>query len=231
MRKLLILSLYCIGCTDIKSSALNTNGIHAEISAIAVDGKTLIDVTLKAGDANSITYVELDAGDELQATDGSQTYTLDHSYFASLHSYDTEFNQTEPGTEFTVSLLRELEDNAPSSLAKMTEDVTLIVENDVHDRQNPLTISWEAVEPDDETLYLDVSGPCIFSIEREVPLLDSSYTIDGSDFETSNSESDEQSCEIDIIIERRKSGTLDPAYGSGTIYGGVRKQTSIRLNL
>jgi len=230
MKKIIAISILSVGCSDIKSSALNTSGIHAEISAMVENGTTSVDVILRAGDANSLTYVELDEGDKLEATDGTDTNGLDHSNFGSIHSYDALFNQTDPGTEFTISLLRELEDDAPTSVATLTQDLTIILENDVHSQQDPLTIAWEASEPGDETLYLNASGSCIFSIKEEVPLSDGSYTINSSDFESTNDETQQESCELDIVLERRLVGTLDPAYGSGKVYGGVRKRTSIRLD-
>ena len=230
MKKLFAISLCTIGCSDIKSSALNTSGIHAEISAMVEDGKTTVDVILRAGDATSLTYVELDEGDKLEATDGSETSVLGHSNFGSIHTYDAQFDPTDPGTEYTVSLFRELEDDAPVSIATLTQDLTISIENDVHSRQNPLTISWEAEEAGDETLYLHASGSCIFSIKDEVPLSDGSFTINSSDFESTNPETAEESCELDIVAERRLTGTLDPAYGSGKVYGGVRKRVSLRLD-
>jgi hypothetical protein len=230
MKPLLPLLLITIGCSDIKSSALNTSGIHAEISAMVEDGNTTVDVILRAGDAYSMTYVELDTGDKLDATDGVESSTLAHSSFGSIHTYDAIFSETATGTEFTIALLRELEDDAPISSATLTQDVTLVVENEVHSRQEPLTISWEATEPGDETLYLEASGSCVFSIKEEIPLSDGSYTINSSDFESTNDETAQESCELDIVIERRQTGTLDPAFGSGKVYGGVRKRTSIRLD-
>lgn len=230
MKQLLPLTLLTIGCSDIKSSALNTSGIHAEISALVEDGSTSVDVILRAGDAMSLTYIELDTGDKLEATDGTENSVLSHSSFGAIHTYDSSFSETAPGTEFTISLLRELEDDAPISVATLTQDVTLIVENDVHSRQDPMTISWEANEPGDETLYIEVRGSCIFAIKEEVSLSDGTYTINSSDFEATNSETAQESCEVDVIIERRQTGTLDPAYGSGKVYGGVRKRTSLRLD-
>ena len=230
MKKIIPIALFTIGCSDIKSSALNTSGIHAEISAMVEDGKTAVDVILLAGDANSLTYVELDAGDKLEATDGTDTHHLEHSNFGSVHSYDALFTQSDPGTEFTVSLFRELEDDAPLSVATLTQDLTLTVENDVHSRQEPLTFTWEAEEPEDDTLSVSASGSCIFSIKDEVALSDGSYTIDSSDFESTNADTQQESCALEIVVERRREGTIDPAYASGKIYGGVRKRASIRLD-
>jgi hypothetical protein len=232
MKRLFPLFIFATACSDIKSSALNTSGIHADISAMVEDNQTKVEVILRAGAENSTTYVELETGDSLEATDGTDTNILGHSSFGVFHSYNATFSTTDPDTEFTISLLRESETEAPLSIAELTEDFTLTTPADgaVHSRQEPLIISWEAENPDNETLYLEASGTCVFSITKELSLSDGSYTINSSDFDSINEEEAQESCQFDIKLERRKTGSLDPAFGSGSIFGGVRKTQTIRLD-
>ena len=232
MKRLFTILIFGTACSDIKSSALNTSGIHADISAMVEDSQTKIEVVRRAGGANSTTYVELEGGDTLEATDGTDTNILGHSSFGVYHSYTTTFSVTTPETEFTISLLRESETEAPISIAEITEDfsITAPAEGAVHSRQDSLLISWEAANPDNEVLYLEASGTCVFTITKELSLSDGSYTINNSDFDSINEEEAQESCELEIKLERRKTGTLDPAFGSGSIVGGVRKIQTIRLD-
>lgn len=227
-----VCTLLLCACSDIKSSALNTSGIHAEIVAMVDGANTQVEVVLKAGDANSSTYVELDAGDSLSATDGADTSDLGHSAFGVFHSYNTTFSTTAVDTEFTISLERELEDDAPLSVATLTEDFTVIapIDGETHSRQNPLTISWETTDANDEEMSINASGTCVFSIKDTVAISAGSYTINSTDFDATNSETAQESCTFDIVLERRRLGTLDPAFGSGSVFGGVRKRVSIRLD-
>ena len=231
-KKALIAGLILVGCSDIKSSALNTSGIHANITAIVHGDQSIVEVILKAGGENSNTYVELEEGDTLTATDGAETMSLGHTQVGVFHSYNASFSSVAADTEFTVSLSRELEESAPSSIATLTEDFTLISPTDdsIHSRQDPLTISWEIEDETNEELNIKISGSCIFDITDSVPLTDGSYTINSSDFYATNSQAEAESCQTDVILERRRIGTLDPAFGSGLIYGGIRKTISIRLD-
>jgi hypothetical protein len=232
MKRLFSVLICTTACSDIKSSALNTSGIHADISAMVEDNQTKVEVILRAGGENSSVYVELEGGDSLEATDGNDIKTLGHSSFGVFHSYTSTFLGTTPETEYTISLQRETETEAPISIAVLTEDFSITTPSagTVHSRQEPLPISWEAVSPDNETLFLEASGTCIFTITKELSLSDGSYTINNSDFNSINEEEAQESCEVVIKLERRKGGTLDPAYGSGTIFGGVRKTQTIRLD-
>lgn len=233
MKNILFASTFLLcACSDIKSSALNTSGMNAEIVAMAEGSFTQVEVVLKAGDANSTTYVELDVGDSLSATDGTETFELGHSSFGVFHSYNATFSATEEDTEFTISFEREIEDDAPSSFAYIAGDfdVTSPFEGDIHSRQNPLRISWETADDNDEEMNIKADGSCVYKIDETVRVSAGSYTINSSDFDSANSDAAQESCTFEIILERIRVGFLDPAFGSGSVLGGVRKRISIRLD-
>ena len=63
----------------------------------------------------------------------------------------------------------------------------------------------------------------------EVPFSDNSYLVSASDLENIGSDETIDNCELDIELQRQRKGTLDPAYGSGEIYGAVMLTQSILL--
>jgi len=222
-----------MACSDVKSSGVNTSGIYAEISAIVKPtNQTDVKVVMRVGDASSNTFIELDSGDSLEASDGISTEELGHSSFGSIHSYSESFDTTDADTEFTINLKRELETSAPSSVATLPADFsfTAPADNTTHSRQDPLTISWDASAESSDTMAIEANGSCVFSINAEVPFNVGSYTIDPDEFESIGAEDTAESCELEIDLQRQKAGTLDPAYGSGLIFGGVLKTQTIRLD-
>ena len=232
MNKYLPFFLLGAACSDVKSSSINTSGIYAEISATvdAVD-ETTVNVIFRVGDANSNTFVELDEGDSLEASDGATSEVLQHSSFASIHSYSKTFETTAAGTEFTIDFKRELETAAPASTAILPPGFSLLSPETgaSHSQQEDLVVTWEGEAGDADTMSIEVSGTCIFSIADEVPFEDNAYTIDSSGFEKIGSDETVDNCEVEIILQRKKNGTLDPAYGDGEIFGAVRQIQTIRL--
>ena len=223
-------ALLCLACSDVKSSAVNTNGIHADITALVVDDTTELQVIMRVGGANSSTYVELDAGDTLEVTDGTETKEFGHSSFGALHRYTTTFDRIDPGSEFLVSLKRELEESAPNSMATLSDDFTFESPGDdyIHSRTTNLTIVWSGQDAGDD-MHITVDGSCIIEMEATTSFLVGSYTFNSVDFESFEADEGE-SCEADITLERRLAGTLDPAFGSGSVFGGIRKVQTIRLD-
>ena len=88
----------------------------------------------------------------------------------------------------------------------------------------------EAANGTGETLFLEAIGNCIYTIRKELPFEDGGYTISNSDFNENNEQETQESCEIEIKLERRKAGIIDTEYSSGIVYGGVRKSITIRLD-
>ena len=221
-----------IACTDVKSSGINTNGMYAEISAVVQStNQTKVDVILRVGDANSNTFIELDAGDTIEASDGTTTEELNHSSFGSIHSYSQFFNSIDEGTAFTISLSRELETSAPSSIAILPAGFTLRQPELGFEisRDTDLDIQWEGSGEDTEMMMIEVTGTCIFSITKEVPFNDNAYTVPSTEFESIGSDETSEGCELQLVLQRKKEGTLDPAYGAGDIFGGVLQTQTIQF--
>ena len=227
-----ILPLLCLACSDVKSSGVNTSGIHADITGLVEDGKTKIEVVMRVGGENSLTYVELEGGDTLEASDGTNTQELSHSSFGASHKYTTNFDLIDPGSEFLVSFKRELEDSAPNSLITLSNlfTTTSPVSNDVVSRSSPFTISWTVEDDTEDEITITIESSCIMgSFEDTVNTQVGSYTINPSDWDVSEGEESE-SCSADVILTRLKAGSLDPAFGSGSVYGGFKNTVAIRLD-
>ena len=93
-----------------------------------------------------------------------------------------------------------------------------------------VAIQWEGSGEDTEMMMIEVNGTCIFGITQEVPFNDNTHTLMASDFESIGSDETNQGCELDLVMQRQKEGTLDPAYGAGKIFGGVIQSQTIQYN-
>ena len=227
-----IFPLLLIACSDVKSSGVNTSGIHAEIMGLVEKDSTKIEVVMRVGGENSLTYVELDAGDSLEASDGSNTQELAHSSFGATHKYTATFDLIEPGSEFLVSFKRELEESAENSLVVLSGAMTITQpsEGDVASRSEPFTIEWTTEDDESDQLEIRVESSCLLgSFEAVIDVQVGSYTINPTDWDIDEEDLTE-SCPTDVILTRLKAGTLDPAFGSGSVYGGFREIIPIRLD-
>ena len=91
-----------------------------------------------------------------------------------------------------------------------------------------MIIEWDNTDNED-TMSIKITGTCIGNINGSVEMSLGTYTISSEEFET-DEEDEEISCPVDIILERRYSGTLANEFGSGEIFGGYRQVKSIELN-
>ena len=239
MKRVILITLMGIatGCTSVKSSAVNTDGMYAKISAIADGEKTEVEVVLTVGDAYSNTYVELDGLDSLEASDGATSEELRHFAFGTYHSYSADFDEMEAETEFTISFTRDSETSAPASVATLTDAFVISNPTDsVHSRSDDLHIpgGWTSADMYNFEMYIKLSGSCIYDISTTTENYQleggfAGYTISASEFDVAG-EDDSIECEVTLLLERRSKGTLDPAFGAGEIYGGYRQTMNLRLN-
>lgn len=211
MKRLLILSLALVGCTEeVESTDVRTTGIYPEFTVIATgNGSSRVEARLKVGGNNSNTYLDLRGGDTLEVTVGDETKTLDES---SGHKYIASFGVDEGGTEFIFSFLRDDDDDAPMSVVQLPEPFEMEVTSaEVQRTVDDVEFSW--TPEGDGDIGVNVDGTCLFfEVENTPDDGDHSVSPDKLD---GPGEDDGEECTGTVELTRTRRGTIDSAFTEG----------------
>lgn len=234
MTRILILSLPLTGllaCESVESSDLKTSGMYAQLTARADgSGSTRAEAVLKVGGSTSNTFVKLTAGDELMVSAGGAEQAMSEQNIGDVYSYTSDFDFDEEGTAFTFSLERAEDESAPESVATLPAplEITAPVADEVVSRsEDDLVITWSGSGEADD-LEVTVSGDCFVGYWKAVDD-GGTHTIDKGTIESFESQDDE-SCDAEVAVWRKQTGTLDPAYGEGQVLGVQVRAVTIRMD-
>lgn len=229
-----MLSISAIACSDIKSSAVTTEGMYVDY-VVVTEGAgtgTEANTTLRVGGATSTTFVDLEAGDQLVVSVNDESQVLSQSSLGVLHSYDAAFTSDAEGDEFLLSFDRADLDGAPQTTATLPAsfEITEPQAESVVSRSSDtgeLVIAWD--NQGDARMKIIVEGDCFVSYMatdqsdagiHSIPL---TYFKDNEYDATS-------ACEAIVSVERQQAGSVDPAFAGGTALGVQRRRVSIRLD-
>jgi hypothetical protein len=217
------------GCTVVESGDVETGAMRASIQANpARDGtRTNIAASLSLGVA---TFVDLDGEDRFVASAGELNTELSESNVAGVVTYAGSLATATPGTEITVSLLRSADKTpAPSSTVRLPVPVAIATPaaSASFSRANDDLVVTITSAASTDPVRLSWSGPCVEDGEVEVPAGQDEVTIAANTIlerpaAASNGEEDAappapQTCALQLKVSRSIEGTLDPAYGGGSI--------------
>lgn len=223
----ILLPVFAIGCEQVDSVDVRTDGIHADISLVTDgNGKTDLSATLRVGGSNSNTYLDLVDGDELTAFAGAEVKKLSRNRRAlgQIH-YEGQFDTDREDTQFRIAFTRVGHDSAetecrggdaPNSTATLpapfaiqspAETAAFSADND------DIEVSWSNSGQNDDMEYR-VSGSCIKDFGDDNLNDDGRFTIDHDDFKLVNDEATFD-CDVKIKITRSREGSIDSGYGEG----------------
>jgi hypothetical protein len=213
------------GCSeeDVDSSAIRTEGIYARFELVGDGNDTEVTADIRVG-GDGGTVIDLTGNDELVVTSGDERRTMS----GRDGDYSVTMSGSDDGQEFVIAFNRGPEDEgAPNSTAILPDGFTIggISSGEEVSRDDAVTVTWDPSGTDDDMRW-SLDGDCLFEEDGEMgdsgelDLTASIYDLHQDDEETT--------CEAKLIIERRRSGHLDPAYGEG---GGVMaiQRRSIRF--
>lgn len=198
-----------LGCRETTSSEfVRTGGIAAliDVTADAAD-HSKVRVELAVGGPNG-TLVDLDKGDKLIATAGTETKDLQS---VSNGVYEGTF-ATGKAVELTVNFDRVEDEDAPSSKGTLPPPFNLLepASTDKLSRAgDDLVITWDPVPNVQGTV--DVSGSCIFSVTKDVSGEAGSLTLAKGEIQNLDDKKPE-TCPLDVNISFKREGTIDPAF-------------------
>ena len=231
-RSFLFFPALAIACTDVKSSSIATDGIYMDYNVVSegVGTGTQANAVLRVGGVTSTTFVDLDGGDTLAASSGSEEHNLSQSSLGVLHSYDADFDVDAVGSEFVLRFDRESFDSAPSSIATLPEEfsITAPATESSFSRSADIDIevTWESTSSDPMTIQL--TGDCIGLYVATEPVDNGTHTISMAEIEEDQMD-DFSTCTAELVIERRKGGSLDSAFGGGTVFGAQKRTIQLKL--
>jgi hypothetical protein len=218
-----------VGCAQTPSNDLFTHGITAEITAQAAgDGTTTVGATFYVGNPIDLNFVQIDGSDQLSASFNGTKQTMAQTELGNIVSYSTTFDDDSEGDQFTVDLQRSEDVSAPDSIATLPTPFTLAQPPTMASRAADLTLTWTSADSPDPIAWT-ATGSCINQASGTVDDGNSSLTIAANTFIQAGSAAP-TSCTITMALDRQDAGTLDPAYGGGTIYGVWAQSVELTSN-
>lgn len=227
------IATFAAGCTeDVNSTDIKTSGMQAHFKALeskAGEGtKVTADLRVNGGDSSN-DYIDTKGEDTLSAEAGDETVTLD-KFEVGLGDgvmYEATLSEEAEDAQFTFSFNRGPDDDdAPNSFVTLPPAFELegLETNGEVSRSSSLNLTWEGSSSD--TVRYHVEGDCLFTtIEREAGKNVGSVTIPPGDMDATSSKETE-TCGAKLYVELVRKGTLDPAFGDGSVEGIRRRWIS-----
>lgn len=214
--------LLLAACTDLSSKDIRTNGIHANIR-VSADGTGASNVvsTLNVG-SNITDFVELEGGDAMTATVASSTQTLTEAKLLGAISYGTTFTGHDaPDTQYTVALNRtSADDSAPSSTCTVPQPFALTGPasgGNFSRATQDITVSYSG-SGQPEPMSWSASGDCFVTATGSLPSDIGGFVIPKDTLKAASADGGStQSCQGTVTVFRTRAGTLDKAYGGGSV--------------
>ncbi len=215
-------SLAAAGCTDLSSADLKTAGMSANFT-VQADGSGTTNVSGNLNvDNNGTDYVTLASGDTLVASVAGQTETMAQSNVAGVVTYSAAFSgQDGANAAYTVALQRKSDVSAPNSTCSLPDPFTIgsPATGASFSRAADINVNYGAGGSEDSVEYM-VQGSCIQGpIDAAVSGDPGTFTLGKGSITVAQGQSPQQSCQATLTITRTRTGTIDPAYGSG---GSIR---------
>lgn len=211
-----VLALSITACAEsVESDDVLTDGIYADLSAVATEDGMRVTATLLVGGAASNTYVRLTGDDALTASADGETRMLTAQGSGAIVHYATDLAANTEDTEVVFRFERTIDDGAPDSRCNVPAafSITAPSDGDVVSRAgDDLVITWTPSNQDD-TLRLEVDGDCIEDITVTLDDDTGSHTIPAGTIESLRDPP--EACQTEVRLSRERSGTLDPAFGEG----------------
>lgn len=221
-----------LACGRIDSSDIRTSGVQPVIEAVALgNGKVLVTTELRLGDMYSTNFLDLSEGDQLLIKSGDNEFEMTRNVSLLNQVYYTaELDGDDEDKAVEISFVRAADEDAPSSVFTLPASFTIKApEPDLAfvGSVDDLEITWDTSGKDDP-LHLLISGICIESHTEEIDD-DGSHVVPANTLSLQDDAT--AGCDIRITLQRRRWGTLDPAFDpGGTIRAVVERKVSISFS-
>ena len=239
----LSLLLVLSGCSKTESENVTSQGIRADIEVVSGGhGSSEVKVELRVGDGLFGTLLELSNSDRLLAHANGVTQQLgkDEDLFEIM--YKTTFNIDDEGTQFRVELQRDEGVSAPNSIVTLplSPNVTMPANDDTVALGSDLTVAWEPAFTQDSMSVRFIiecrgtNGSYYSSDDTHSAVDNGVFRINTSEISSIDPEvfDDMINCPLEIIVYRKRRGSLDPGYGEGgRIVAIQRRAVTVQLEV
>lgn len=215
-------ALGVVGCSaeDVDSDAIRTQGMFADMLALAPgDGTTLVRVELAVG-GESGTLVTLVGDDRLQASFAGATESLAH---AGRGRYERRMIGETAG-DVSVQLLRGPDDANAGGGASLPEPFVAVLETDASSaiaRDTSVELSWSPALPGG-VLRWQVKGDCLWT-ESGSTADAGRLSLAADTFRVLSTHSGEE-CEVEVQLDREGSGAADSVWVPSSRFRAIQRR-------
>jgi hypothetical protein len=209
LASLCLIGLAALGCSKETTSSANikTGGIAALIDVYADNDSTAtVHVELRVGGSSSNTYVTLAGKDELIATAGKKSKTLE---MVDSGVYEADF-AVEGGTDFQVTLERPDDVTASDNGGTLPDSFTLDEPaSDLSRKTDNLELTWAPADTGD-SMQVNIKGSCIFSYDHDMSDT-GSFVVDAGELDSTGGDKP-KTCDLTASVERASTGSADTLF-------------------
>ena len=215
-----LLTSFLVACTVTQSQDLETSGMAVSI-VVSADGTGGSNVSAKLStDANALNSIELDSGDLLVVTVGTQSEDMSKQDLLGDISYQASFNGLDAtGTSYDIALNRRSGFvSAPASIVTMPTqfNITAPSSSATFSRANDaITVTYDTTATGDPMTWSVSSGSCSSGPSGTVAGDSGSFTIAKNALIPSDAQQKNMTCDVTITLKRTRTGTVDSHYGYG----------------
>lgn len=215
------------GCQEVGSGAVMTSSMYADLSVLGMgDGTSRVRAALRIGSMQSATFVELQPGDTLTAVSGAKTQKLERTADPLGGFYYTgAFTGDLPGTPFTIAFTRQSDVSAPNSQTVLPSQVTHLMPlaGTAVSRSRNFQLSWDVIAgATGDTVDISLTGACIFGLSL-LGQPDTGQAVISANQIKADPVDPTATCDMQIIVARKRKGTVDPAFGAGGAFYGIQQ--------
>ena len=239
-----VIALTSTGCAKVDSEDIRTSGFYAEISIVATDDTTNVQVRMRTGRALDADRIILSPGDQLSATMSGNIIALFNSRDSS--AYRGSFNAANGSSEVKVALSRAEGIDAPNSTAVLPNrfEITAPDQGETFNAGGSITTVWSPAEPSNTmrvayNVNCRVTGadgtPTGANFSRAFTVVDSgTHTTTINEVLNAFGSQDELvsgvSCPFEVTLTRINEGSLDSAFTNGGSIEATRSK-SVLVNV
>ncbi len=208
--------LLLVGCESVSSEDVATDAMYASFEATGEGEGVHATAILKVGGASATTYVNLEGGDRLVVEAGGVEVEMTESFVSDLYIYDADLSSVEVDTELVFRLERDSGDDALDSRCSLPMGLSVSAPEPVETLSraiDDLEIAWSPSGQQDPVRAV-VSGDCIWD-ELVEPQGDPGAATVPAGTLVSLDEENPAACVARVEVQRRRAGTVDPAFGEG----------------
>jgi hypothetical protein len=224
-----LLATGAAGCAKTDSEDLLTSGMYAELQARTkgdASNTAAVSAVLYVDDPADLNFVQLDPGDQLVASQGSESEVMDQVELGNIVSHGATLMNGAAGTQITIALDRHVDQGAPSSTATLPDAFTLAGAPLSESRGHDVTITWTPSGTADQMSWQAV-GECIVAATGNITGDPGTFTLAANTLVQESGQNAPTTCTVTLTVSRTRKGSLDPHYGKGgTIVGAQDREAA-----